>query len=98
MEAALNDPGKIARVFKILSVDTRIKILELVKDRALCVNAIASRLGITAAAASQHLRIMRDADIVVADKDGYFVHYSINRETMAAWKNLADTLLVPEEK
>jgi len=94
----MNDPAKIARVFKVLSVSTRITILQLLKDRSLCVNAIANRLGITAAAASQHLRIMRDAEIVVAEKEGYFVHYGINHETMREWKDLADTLLVADDE
>ncbi|MEF2231870.1 MAG: metalloregulator ArsR/SmtB family transcription factor [Pseudodesulfovibrio sp.] len=81
-----------ARVFKILSVDTRIRMLELLKGGPLCVNALSKRLGITPSAVSQNLRILRDADLVVADKQGYFVHYGINRQTMMALRSLADEL------
>ncbi|MBT3486415.1 MAG: winged helix-turn-helix transcriptional regulator [Desulfobacula sp.] len=83
-------------MFKVLSVDTRVRMVELLKQRALCVNALAAQLGITPPAVSQHLRILRDADIVKADKQGYFVHYRVNETTLAQWKKLADNVLSPE--
>ena len=84
---------KKARIFKVLSVGTRVEIIELLKDRPLCVNALAHALGITPAAVSQHLRVLRDADIVLADKRGYFVHYRINEKTLAEWNKTAKSLL-----
>ena len=62
----------------------------------LCVNALAHRLGVTQSAVSQHLRVLRDANLVTADKRGYYVHYQINEKTLAAWKKLADELLDTE--
>ena len=82
-----------ARIFKVLSVATRVRMIELLKERSLCVNALARDLMITPAAVSQHLRILRDADLVVAEKRGYFVHYRINEETMARWRRTAGDLL-----
>ncbi|MCX7014498.1 MAG: metalloregulator ArsR/SmtB family transcription factor [Candidatus Sumerlaeota bacterium] len=84
---------KLARVFKALSVDTRIRIVQLLKGRNLCVNALASRLGISAAAVSQHLRAMRDLDLVEANKDGYYVHYRLNPRTLATWREMAESVL-----
>jgi ArsR family transcriptional regulator len=84
---------KIARVFKALSVDTRVRIVQLLKDRTLCVNALAKRLDVSAVAVSQHLRILRDADIVTGEKRGYYVHYRINPETLERWRELAEGLL-----
>jgi DNA-binding transcriptional ArsR family regulator len=81
---------KQARIFKVLSGDTRIRMLELLKGGPLCVNALAKRLGVTPSAVSQNLRILRDADLVVADKQGYFVHYGINRQTMTELRSLAN--------
>jgi len=92
----MSDPGELARVFKALSVDTRIRIVQLLRGGALCVNALASRLNVSPAAVSQHLRVMRDAGLVVPDKRGYFVHYRLNEETLAAWGRLAAGLLGPE--
>ena len=84
---------KAARIFRVLSAGTRVRMLRLLRGRALCVNALAARLGVTSAAVSQHLRILRDADLVIADKRGYYVHYRVNPKTLAAWKNVADGLL-----
>ncbi len=84
-----------ARIFKVLSVDTRVRMIELLKHRCLCVNALAKSLEISPAAVSQHLRILRDADIVVAEKRGYFVHYRVNEKTMEKWQKTAETLLDP---
>ncbi|MGB8247851.1 MAG: metalloregulator ArsR/SmtB family transcription factor, partial [Chlorobium sp.] len=73
----MTNAGRIARVFKVLSVETRVEMLEMLRSRSLCVNALAKSLGITPAAVSQHLRILRDADLVQAEKKGYFVHYRV---------------------
>ncbi|MFO7751632.1 MAG: metalloregulator ArsR/SmtB family transcription factor [Desulfobacteraceae bacterium] len=88
-------PEKAARIFKVLSVDTRVRMIELLKKRCLCGNALAKSLEISPAAVSQHLRILRDANIVVAEKRGYFVHYRINEKTMAQWRRIAEELLGP---
>ena len=76
----------LARLMKVLAVGTRARIVELLKGRALCVNALAARLDVTQGAVSQHLRIMRDAGLVIAEKRGYYVHYRLNEKTLAAWR------------
>jgi len=83
------------RMFKVLSVETRLRLIELLRGRTLCVNALSRNLGITPAAASQHLRVLRDADLVAAEKRGYFVHYRLNERTLAAWARMATELLAP---
>ena len=89
----MSETDKAARVFKVLSVDTRVRMIELLKHRSLCVNVLARALSITPAAVSQHLRVLRDAEIVTAEKRGNFVHYRVNEATLAEWKKLADNLL-----
>ena len=89
----MTDARKLARIFKALSLDTRVRIVLLLKERALCVNALAARLGVSPSAVSQHLRILRDADLVTPDKRGYYVHYELNSETLSRWRELVDDLL-----
>ena len=89
----MSDPQKTARIFKALSVDTRVQILQLLKKHVLCVGALASRLDVSSAAVSQHLRILRDADLVVPEKRGYYVHYQVNEKTLEEWRRVADELL-----
>ena len=90
------DAERMARAFKVLSVGTRVRIVQLLRDRDLCVNALAQRLEITPPAVSQHLRVLRGADLVTADKRGYFVHYRVKPKTLAAWKRFANGLLGEE--
>jgi DNA-binding transcriptional ArsR family regulator len=89
----MGDPQKLAFIFKILSVDSRIRIIQLLKDRALCVGALCARLQITQGAVSQHLRILRQAGLVVAEKRGYYVHYRLNEKTLAEWKDEMEHIL-----
>ena len=89
----MSDTQKLTRIFKSLSVDTRVRIVQLLKGKALCVNALAALLEITPAAVSQHLRILRDSDLIVPEKRGYFVHYSLNGKTLVEWKETIDGLL-----
>jgi DNA-binding transcriptional ArsR family regulator len=73
----------IAKVMKALASGPRLKILRLLKGRTLCVNAITRKLGITQSAVSQHLRILRNAGLIMPDKHGYWIHYSVNANAMS---------------
>lgn len=90
------EPRELARICKTLSVETRVRIVLLLRERGLCVNALAARLGVSPSAVSQHLRILRDADLVIPDKRGYYVHYALNRATLARWRAAVDGLLSGE--
>ncbi len=59
----------------------------------MCVGALAARINVTQGAVSQHLRILRAANVVVSEKHGYFVHYRLNRETLREWKAAIEELL-----
>ena len=87
------DARQLARIFKALAVDTRVRIVLLLKERPLCVNALAARLKVSPSAVSQHLRILRDAELVTPDKRGYYVHYELNGKTLGRWRTLVDGLL-----
>lgn len=75
-----------AELFKILSVDKRIEIIELLKKEAMSVNAIAEALGITQSAVSQHLRVLKSADLVKDERQGYWIYYSLNRDTLENYR------------
>jgi len=93
MTVKVTDIEKFARISKVLSVGTRVRIIDLLKRRSLCVNALARTLGVTPAAVSQHLRVLRDADLVTADKRGYYVHYRVNNDCLSKWQKTANDLL-----
>ncbi len=91
----MSDAREFARICKVLSVDTRVRIIQMLKGEALCVGALSNGLGVTAGAVSQHLRILRDAGLVVDEKQGYYVHYRLNNKTIAKWKNVTERFLKP---
>ncbi len=89
----MTEADRLARIYKVLSVNTRVKIVQLLKDRVLCVNALSHNLGVTPAAVSQHLRVLRDAGLVTPEKRGYYVHYRLNEKTLRRWKEMTARLL-----
>ena len=71
-----------ADLFKILSVDKRIEIIELLKKEPTSVNALAEVLGITQSAVSQHLRVLKGAGFVKDERQGYWIYYSLNKDVL----------------
>ncbi|KPK37586.1 MAG: hypothetical protein AMJ65_14235 [Phycisphaerae bacterium SG8_4] len=88
-----DEADKLAGWLKVLSVGTRVRIVRLLKGRALCVNALAQRLGVTQSSVSQHLRVLRQAGLVIDEKRGYYVHYRLNEKTFAKWKETINRML-----
>jgi len=72
------DAEKLAVVFKLFSVEARIRIVQALKRRGMCVTELTSQLGITQAATSQHLRVLKDAGIVKFQKRGFHVYYHLD--------------------
>jgi DNA-binding transcriptional ArsR family regulator len=71
--------SKQAELFKVLGVDSRIKIIDLLKQQGpLCVKEMTEMLGITASAVSQHLKILKHAGLVRNERKGYWIPYEID--------------------
>ena len=86
------DVEKLARIFKLFSVEARICIVQALKRRAMCVTELTSQLGISQEATSQHLRVLRDAGIVWFQKRGLHVYYSLDKQNMAFIRKAINTL------
>jgi ArsR family transcriptional regulator, arsenate/arsenite/antimonite-responsive transcriptional repressor len=82
----LPSENEIAEFFSLLSVETRIKIMRLLSEKPLCVNALAQQLGLSQSAISQHLRVLRNVNLVGGEKRGYFVHYRLTFQNLQAWQ------------
>ena len=65
-------------IFKALNDTTRREILELLKDRDMTAGEIADQFNISKPSISHHLDLLKQAGLVIANKDGQFIHYSIN--------------------
>ncbi len=80
MIESTKDIEQLAETFKALSDPTRLRIMKMlrVSEVPLCVTALASRLGVTQSAVSQHLRVLRQAGIVSSSRAGRRVHYTVD--------------------
>lgn len=76
---------ELADTFKLLADPTRLRLVRLLAgDKQLCVNALARKLGVTQSAVSQHLRLLRQADLVTSLRQGSFMHYSLKPRKLSA--------------
>jgi DNA-binding transcriptional ArsR family regulator len=64
--------------FKALSDPTRRKILDLLKEQDLSAGEISDHFNMTKPSISQHLKVLKNADLVLDEKKGQFVVYSLN--------------------
>ncbi len=65
-------------LFQALSDPTRRKILDMLKKKDLTAGEIADAFNISKPSISHHLDILKRANLVVAEKQGQFITYSIN--------------------
>lgn len=65
-------------IFKALNDETRRDILELLKEGDLTAGEIADNFSISKPSISHHLDILQRADLIVGEKRGQFIHYSLN--------------------
>ena len=66
---------ELDRMLKALGEPTRLKIYQALLERKHCVRSLSKKLGISESAISQHMKIMKDADLVYGEKFGYHTHY-----------------------
>lgn len=67
---------------RALSDETRFKIINILLAHNYCVGSLAYSLGISEAAASQHLQVLRRAGLVRGEKRGYWTRYSVERNAL----------------
>lgn len=73
-----------ADLFKVLSDETRLKILQLLTDEELCACDIIEEFNITQPTLSYHMKILRDNNLVVTHREGNRVLYALDKENVDA--------------
>ena len=92
----MTDRNQILLVCKALSDPTRLRILELLKakgrsccdliardEKGLCACDVERAVGLSQAAVSHHMGLLRRAGLVVAEKRGRWIFYSRNEAAIA---------------
>lgn len=73
-----------AELFRALGVETRLRIIDLLKAKGqCCVNDLSHALGITPSAVSQHLKVLRHCGLVRSERKGYWIPYEVDPDALA---------------
>ncbi|MGI6656319.1 MAG: ArsR/SmtB family transcription factor [Desulfobulbus sp.] len=85
-------------VLKAIADETRMNILTLLLRHNYCVRALANELKLTEATISQHLKVLREAGLLVGEKRGYFMHYAVERTVLHELAKEISSLAAIEQK
>lgn len=85
------------RLMKALADENRLAILELLMDGAKCGCVLLERLSIQQPTLSHHMKILCEAGIVDACREGKWMHYSICAEGSRKLRELLDRCTLSEE-
>jgi ArsR family transcriptional regulator, arsenate/arsenite/antimonite-responsive transcriptional repressor len=84
-------PNLIISGFHALSDPIRIRALELLSDRELCVCELCEALGVTQSKLSFHLKTLKEATLVCSRQEGRWIYYRLNLSGLQALEQyLAD--------
>ena len=76
---------ELAKAFKALSDETRLRILNLLLERECCVCEVMQALDISQTRASRNLGVLYDTGFLKLRKEGLWSVYSIDREGMPVY-------------
>ena len=68
----------LSEFYKIFGDPTRLRILDLLLNKPLCVNEISEKIDVSQSAVSHQLKILRLSNLVITDKIGKNVYYKIS--------------------
>jgi rhodanese-related sulfurtransferase len=93
---------QFARLGKAMSAPKRLELLDLLCQGPRTVEALADQAGISVANASQHLQVFRGARLVVAEKKGLYVEYTLADDEVCrffvALRGLAESRLAEVDR
>jgi len=76
------DLGQAQRWFHALSDETRLQLLELLREGEQCVCDLTDALDAAQSRLSFHLKTLKDAGLVTDRKQGRWVYYALNHEAL----------------
>ncbi len=83
-----------ARFCEAFTSPKRLEILNLLRDRELCVGALSKLANLPQSSVSQHLAVLRSRGIVAARREGVTIYYSLSTaRIMAAFDIITEVLL-----
>lgn len=87
-----------AELLKALAHPKRLEIIHLLRDQELSVSDIHTMLDLPQANISQHLMLLRDAQIVTTRRDGKQIYYSLSSEKIIEASDLLREVLIDQHR
>lgn len=84
------------KIFKALGDETRLKILILLSSRNICAKGIARHLYISEAAVSQHIKVLKESELIKAYRKGYYVMYELNKDALENFISFINLIIKKE--
>lgn len=82
----------IALICKALGDSNRLQIVQMLSDGEKCGCKLLEKFEITQPTLSHHMKILCECGLVELRKEGKWSHYSLNCETLQAFKQFIDGL------
>ncbi|MDE8331751.1 metalloregulator ArsR/SmtB family transcription factor [Erysipelothrix rhusiopathiae] len=82
-------------IFKVLSDDTRLKIIDMLSSEELCACHILEDFDITQPTLSYHMKMLVESGLVSSKKDGNWTRYSLNDQV---FEDLQDFFRIKDPK
>jgi ArsR family transcriptional regulator, arsenate/arsenite/antimonite-responsive transcriptional repressor len=89
---ARTDTDRTARLFHALSDSTRLSIIERLRFGERCVCDLTDALDAAQSRLSFHLKVLKDAELVVDRRDGRWMYYALNTETLREMAEVVEGL------
>ena len=87
LKANLNSLSHLRKVLELAGNEVRLKILYLLdEENELCPCDLSDILGMSIPAVSQHLRKMKDGNIIESRREGQTIYYSLREEHLKILK------------
>jgi len=91
---------EMEKIYKALGDRNRLRIINMLKERAMCVCEITDILKLSQSTVSGHLRVLKEAEIVEDRKDGLWIEYSLckDQELNKKLLNLTETFFETDQE
>jgi len=88
---------KYIHLFKALSDSNRVMIVDMLSCGELCACKILEKFNITQPTLSHHMKILCDSGLVNGRKDGKWMHYSLNTETVSSFRTFLEIITTAKD-
>lgn len=82
----------VALICKALSDSNRLRIVQSLLNGEMCACRLLEQFSITQPTLSHHMKVLCECGLVNVRKEGKWSHYSLNCETLTAFRNFIENL------